>query len=373
LPLSGMRVLDLTRILAGPLCTMTLADLGADVIKVERPGLGDDTRHWGPPFLNDEAAYYLSVNRNKRSVALDFDNEADRQTVYLLAKEADVIVENFRPGLLDGFGLGYEDLADSKIVYCSITAFGPGPRESEPGYDIGMQALTGYMSITGSSSGDPAKVGVAILDVVTGLYATIGIMSALRLVEQTGESQRLTVPLFDSSVASLVNQAANFLIGGVIPRSMGTAHPNIVPYEAFPAVDGYVVVAAGNDRLFERLCDALGLGHLAHDERFSTNQKRVENREALIEEISSRISVGSVDHWISILAQARVPASPVRNLREVLESPEARDLLEKVSDPHRGDLTLVKSPITGLPQRPTSPPPALGEHTEAVRSSLWDA
>jgi crotonobetainyl-CoA:carnitine CoA-transferase CaiB-like acyl-CoA transferase len=366
-------VLDFTRILAGPFCTMTLGDLGADVIKVERPGLGDDTRHWGPPFLKGDAAYYLSVNRNKRSVALDFDVDADRDLAFRLAEQADVVIENFRPGLLDSLGLGYEDLKDCGLVYCSITAFGPGPKQSEPGYDIAMQALSGYMSITGSPSGEPAKIGVAVLDVITGMYAAIGVLAALELRRQTGASQRITIPLFDASVASLVNQAANFLVGGVVPQPMGTAHPNIVPYQAFPASDGYVVIAGGNDRLFERLCGALDLDHLAHDQRFATNRVRVENREALIEEISNRVITRSVEHWVSALVEARVPVTPVRDLESVLQSPEAADLLERLQDPHRGELTMVKNPIAGLPRRPSSPPPVLGEHTDTVRSWLWNA
>lgn len=352
---------------------MMLGDLGADVIKVERPGLGDDTRQWGPPFLEGDAAYYLSVNRNKRSVALDLGDDEDRDLAFRLAREADVVIENFRPGLLDRFGLGYEDLGEFGLVYCSITAFGPGPKEAEPGYDIAMQALSGYMSITGTPAGEPAKVGVAILDVVTGMYATIAVMAALDLLRQTGESQRITVPLFDASVASLVNQAANFLVGGVVPRPMGTAHPNIVPYQAFAAADGHVVIAAGNDRIFERMCKALGLDHLGHDDRFSTNESRVVNREHLVEEISKIVGAQSVDHWLSALAKARVPAAPVRDLAAVLGSAEAESLLETVPDPHHGDLTLVRNPIMGLPERPTSPPPALGEHTAAVRSLLWES
>ncbi|MGH8915503.1 MAG: CaiB/BaiF CoA transferase family protein, partial [Acidimicrobiia bacterium] len=248
-----------------------------------------------------------------------------------------------------------------------------GPKEREPGYDIAMQALSGFMSITGTSNGEPAKVGVAVLDVMTGMYATIGVLAALQLLNQTGESQRITVPLFDVSIASLVNQAANFLVGGVVPQPMGTAHPNIVPYQAFPAADGYVVIAGGNDRLFERLCGALGLDHLKHDVRFSTNRARVKNREILVEEISSKTMTRTVDDWVSVLGQARVPVSPVRDLEAVFESPEAAGRLETVADPQRGNLTMVKNPIAGLPRRPSSPPPLLGEHTDEVRSLLWNA
>jgi len=352
---------------------MLLADLGADVIKVERPGTGDDTRHWGPPFVDDAAAYYLAVNRNKRSVALDLADPSDRDLAVRLARDADVVVENFRPGLLDGFGLGYDALRDSGLVYCSVTAFGPGPKQDEPGYDIAMQALTGFMSIPGPTSGEPVKMGVALLDVITGLYAAIAILGALEVRRRTGESQRVSVPLFDASVASLANQAANYLLGGVVPRPMGTEHPNIVPYQVFSALDGNVIIAAANDRLFERLCAVLGLDRLAADERYATNGARVINRSALVAAIETAVGTNTVDHWVQRFSEARVPIAPVRDLAAVFAAPEAASILETVADPIRGTLRLVRSPIAGLPRRETLPPPRLGEHTDAIRARLWDA
>ena len=372
-PLAGVKVLDFTRILAGPYCTMLLADLGADVIKIERPGIGDDTRQWGPPFLDDgTAAYYMAVNRNKRSVALDLKDETDRSLALRLALGADVVVENFRAGLIEDLGLGYEDVKEAGLVYCSITAFGPGPKEDEPGYDIAMQALSGHMSVTGTDAGEPAKLGVALLDVMAGLHAAIGIQAALELRRQTGESQRVTVPLYDVGVAALANQASNYLLGGIVPRSMGTAHPNIVPYQAFMAADGYVVIAAGNDRLFARLCDVLGLGHLAGDDRFATNGARVANRSSLVEEIDAAVRTRTVEHWVERFTEARVPISPVRDLEAVFTAPETQAVVETIDDPARGRVRLVRSPIAGLPARPTLPPPQLGEHTDEVRSRLWD-
>ena len=373
LPLAGIKVLDFTRILAGPYCTMILADLGADVIKIERPGSGDDTRQWGPPFVDDTAAYYLSVNRNKRSAALDLKDETDRALAVRLAHDADVVVENFRPRLLDELGLGYSDLADSGLVYCSIKAFGPGPRQDEPGYDLAMQALSGFMSITGSSKGEPAKMGVALLDVITGLYASVAVLGALDLRRQSGESQYVSVPLFDVSLAALANQAANYLLGGVVPTPMGTRHPNIVPYQAFSASDGFVVIAVANDRLFERLCGVLGLEALATDERFATNAARVTNRDLLVDKIEAAVGTESVAHWISRCTEARVPISPVRDLADVFSSPEASSVVETVGDAVRGPLQLVTNPIAGLPQPSTRPPPLLGEHTDEVRSRLWGA
>lgn len=372
-PLDGIRVLDFTRILAGPHATMLLADLGAEVIKIERPEVGDDTRHWGPPFVDGDAAYYFSVNRSKRSVTLDLTNSTDRTLAHRLATGADVVVENFRPGLMDSFGLGYGDLADSNLVYCSISAFGPGPKESEPGYDIAMQALTGFMSITGPASGEPVKMGVALLDVIAGLYATVGILGALEVRRRSGRSQRIAVPLFDASVAALANQASNYLLGEVVPVPMGTAHPNIVPYQAFPASDGYVVVAAANDRLFRRLCGVVGRPELATDEKFATNGARVANRQQLIEQISGILRTRRVDTWVERLNEARVPVAPVRDLAAVFGAPEAQGVVETLIDPEQGTLRLVRNPISGLPLRPATPPPQLGEHSDEVRAQGWSS
>jgi formyl-CoA transferase len=370
-PLSGLKVLDFTRVLAGPHCTMVLADLGADVIKVERPGTGDDTRQWGPPFLDGDAAYYLALNRNKRSVVLDLEDPADRDLARRLAAEADVIVENFRPGVLDRFGLGWSDLGSHPLVYCSIPAFGPGPREDEPGYDIVVQALTGFMSITGDPAGEPAKIGVALLDLVAGLYAAVAVLAALEVRRATGTAQRVMVPLFDAAVAALANQAANHLIGGVVPRAMGSAHPNIVPYQAFAAADGYVVLAGANDRLFARLCAVLGRDDLAGDPRFAANASRVEHRDDLVAAIAATVATRPVDHWVEECRRAGVPAAPVRDLGALFAAPETVSLVEDIADPVRGLLRLVRSPILGLDRGAAISPPRLGEHTDLVRRHLW--
>ena len=370
--LSGVRVLDFTRVLAGPHCTMVLADLGADVIKVERPGAGDDTRGWGPPFLGGDAAYFLSLNRNKRSVVLDFEDRDDRALLRRLAVGADVIVENFRPGVLDRFGLGWDDVRGDGLVYCSIPAFGPGPRADEPGYDIVVQALTGFMSITGDPSGEPAKIGVALLDLVTGLYAAIAVQAALETRRRTGESQRVTVPLFDAAVAALANQAANHLIGGMVPRPMGTAHPNLVPYQAFAASDGFVVIAAATDAQFHRLCKEFGLNELAADPRLVTNPGRVSHREMVVEAIAGVVATQAVDHWVAACRRVDVPVAPVRDLAALFAAPETAGLVEEIVDPVRGMLRLVRSPMTGVGVTSSSPPPLRGEHTSEVRNHLWD-
>ena len=366
-------MLDFTRVLAGPHCTMVLADLGADVIKVERPDGGDDTRSWGPPFRGDDAAYYLALNRNKRSLALDLDNPDDRDLAIRLAAGADVVVENFRPGVLDRFGLGWEDLRSHPLVYCSIPAFGPGPRSAEAGYDIVVQALTGFMSITGAPSGEPAKIGVALLDLIAGLYAAVAVQAALESRRRTGEAQRVVVPLFDAAVAALANQAANHLIGGVVPTAMGSAHPNIVPYQAFSAADGWVVLAGANDKLFRSLCAVLGMDHLSTDPRFADNAARVAHRAQLISLIVPVVARRSVAEWVADCHRAGVPAAPVRDLGELFSAPESAELVEAIPDSaRRGVLRLVRSPMLGIERSPSRPPPILGEHTAEIRDRLWD-
>ena len=299
LPLAGIRVADFSRVLAGPLATMLLGDLGADVVKVERPGTGDDTRGWGPPFVGDDAAYFLSLNRNKRSVALDLGTEDGRTAARRLALASDVVVENFRPGLMERFGLDHASLSAEHpgLVYCSLTAFGEDDATARPGYDIIVQALSGLMSFTGHPGGEPTKVGVALLDVICGLYASNAIQAALLGRSATGRGARVTVSLFDASVAALVNQAANYLLGGLVPQPLGNAHPNIVPYQLFETADRPFILAAGNDRLFERTCDVIGRPELATDERFATNAARVRHRDELIpilSEVLARTTRGRV-------------------------------------------------------------------------------
>ncbi len=372
-PLRGVRVVDFSRVLAGPLCTMIMGDLGADVVKVERPGSGDDTRGWGPPFVGEDAAYFLSLNRNKRSVVLDLTTPEGVRAARALAETADVVIENFRAGLMARFGLGYETLAraNPRLVYCSLTAFGEaGETKSRPGYDIIVQALSGLMSITGERGGEPVKVGVALLDVISGLYAAIGVLAALNGRQATGRGQRLAVSLFDASVAALVNQAANYLMGGIVPGPMGTEHPNIVPYQAFASADRPFILAAGNDRLFQRTCEVIGRPDLADDTRFATNEVRVRNREALIPVLQESFRTRPAGEWLRRLEGAAVPCAPVRGLDEVFASPEGAAMVKEVDDPVRGLLRLVAGPIrlSGALAAVRYPPPRLGEHTDEVLS-----
>jgi crotonobetainyl-CoA:carnitine CoA-transferase CaiB-like acyl-CoA transferase len=368
-------VADFSRVLAGPLATMLLADLGADVVKVERPGTGDDTRGWGPPFIGEDAAYFLSLNRNKRSMVLDLATEDGRRAARRLALRSDVVVENFRPGLMRRFGLDHASLSAERpgLVYCSLTAFGEeGGSASRPGYDLIAQALSGLMSITGHAGAEPSKVGVALLDVICGLYAANAIQAALVGRAATGRGARVAVSLFDASVAALVNQAANHLLGGVVPGPMGNAHPNIVPYQLFRASDRPFVVAAGNDRFYARTCEVLERPDLADDPRFGTNEARVRNREALIPMLEESFARRTAQEWLSALEAAAVPCSPVRTIDEVFASPEGADAVQEISDPERGLLRLVADPVridgARLPAR--LPPPLLGEHTDEVLRDL---
>ncbi|MDQ3751684.1 MAG: CoA transferase [Actinomycetota bacterium] len=374
--LEGVKVLDFSRVLAGPLATMTLGDLGADVIKVERPGSGDDTRTWGPPFKGDDAAYFLSLNRNKRSVVLDLSTGEGRDAAVRLAGGCDVVIENFRPGLMESWGLGFDALSDAhpRLVYCSVTAFGSKPASSQPGYDIIMQGVTGLMSITGHDPDAPTKTGVAILDVIAGLQATIGVLAALSARERTGRGQKVEVSLFEAGVAALVNQAANHLIGGVIPGPMGNAHPNIVPYQTFEAADRPFILAAGNDRLFGWTCEAIGRPELASDPRWATNGDRVRNRAELTALLAETFLTRDADAWLTMLSARKVPCAPIRGLDDVFNSPEGIAAVETVADPARGDLHLVANPVR-LSDTPASirrPPPALGEHTDEVLAGPSD-
>ncbi len=375
-PLSGVVIADFSRVLAGPLATMVLADLGADVIKVERPTTGDDTRAWGPPFAGDDAAYYLSVNRNKRSVALDLADRADRELARALAAEADVLVENFRPGIMERFGLGYEDVEqlNPRLVYASIPAFSHDSQRETAGYDLFMQALAGYMSFTGEAGGEPVKMGVALLDVMAGLHAAIGILAALRSRDADGAGRHITVGLFEASVAGLVNQAANHLVGGLVPSAAGSAHPSIVPYQLFAARDGHFVLAAGNDKLYRATCDVVGRPDLAADPRFGTNGGRVTHREELVSQLEGEFVMRSAVGWIEDLTAAGVPAAPVRSLDDVFASPEGRAMVTEVADARRGLLHMVRSPLEGIGLEPADyrPPPTLGQHDAEIRARLTE-
>jgi crotonobetainyl-CoA:carnitine CoA-transferase CaiB-like acyl-CoA transferase len=377
LPLAGIRVADFSRVLAGPLATMLLADLGADVIKVERPDGGDDTRAWGPPFLGGDAAYFLSLNRNKRSVALDLQAPEGVAAARRLALSADVVVENFRPGLMARFGLDHGSLAAERpdLVTCSLVAFGEeGGSASRPGYDIIVQALSGLMSFTGQPGGEPTKVGVALLDVICGLYAANGILAALLERSRTGRGRRIVVSLYGSSLAAMVNQAANYLLGGLVPQPLGNQHPNIVPYQLFEAADRPFILAAGNDRMFERTCEVLGRPDLATDERFATNEARVRHRETLIPVLAEVFRSRPAAVWLAALEGAGVPCAPVLRMDEVFATPEGAGMVQELGDATRGTLRLVASPIRLDGEVPPArmPPPRLGEHTREVLEELED-
>lgn len=316
-PLDNLRVLDFSRILAGPLATMQLADLGATVTKVERPGTGDDTRTWGPPYDDSgQATYFQAVNRNKDAIVLDLSDDRDRAEARRLAVSADVVVENFRPGLMAQFGLDYDQLQpdNAGLIYCSITGFGRGPGADLPGYDLLIQALGGLMSITGSPEDEPQKVGVALVDVLAGLFATIGILAALQHRAATGEGQRVDIDLLSCLLAGLVNQASAYTSGGVVPTRMGNRHPSIAPYELLACADGNLVLAVGNDRQFAALCDVLGAPWLATDTRFATNPARVQHRAQLRAELESLLAARTAADWTKALAEARVPAGVVNDI-----------------------------------------------------------
>jgi crotonobetainyl-CoA:carnitine CoA-transferase CaiB-like acyl-CoA transferase len=364
--LANLRILDFSRVLAGPFATMMLADLGATVEKIERPGGGDETRSWGPPYDDaGEATYFQSVNRNKHSIVLDLTSEPKRLQALRLASEADVIVENFRPGVMDRLGLGYETLsdADPTLVYCSITGFGSGAGAELPGYDLLVQALGGLMSITGSPDGEPQKVGVALVDVLAGLFATVGILAALRHRDETGEGQRVEVDLLSSLLSAMVNQGSGYTIAGVVPQRFGNAHPSIAPYELLVTGAGELVLAVGNDRQFSALCDVLGASRLGDDPRFAHNADRVRNRALLRAELEARLAVRSARQWAELLTAARVPAGVVNDLRGAFALAESLGLAPVVSIP-RDDgeaVRLTRNPIrlSRTPARYRSAPPSL--------------
>lgn len=363
--LLDLRVLDFSRVLAGPFATMVMADLGAVVTKVERPGGGDDTRSWGPPYDDrGTATYYQSVNRNKDVVVLDLADARDLAEARRLAAAADVVVENFRPGVMERLGLGYETLrrADPRLVYCSITGFGRGGGADLPGYDLLVQALGGLMHITGSPDGEPQKVGVALVDVVSGLFATVGILAALRHRDATGEGQRVEVNLLSSLLGALVNQASAYTSGGVVPQRMGNQHPSIAPYELLPTADGELVVAVGNDRQFRALCAVLGAESLAVHPHYATNPLRVEHRRALREELVRHLSSRPATRWAAALTSARVPAGVVNDMAAAFELAAGLGLepIVGVPRPDGSLVRLTRNPI-GLSATPptyrSAPPP----------------
>jgi crotonobetainyl-CoA:carnitine CoA-transferase CaiB-like acyl-CoA transferase len=366
-PLEGLLVADFSRVLAGPFATMLLGDLGADVVKVEHPAGGDETRGWGPPWYGDHSTYYLAVNRNKRSIALDLKTDAGRRAARALAARADVLVENFKAGAAERLGLGYEEAGRDNpgLVWCSISGFGRGPGADLPGYDFLVQAMSGLMSITGPAGGEPTKVGVALVDVLTGLYAFGGVLAALRERDRTGRGQRIEVSLLGSALASLVNQASSYLCTGKPPRAMGNRHPSITPYETLATADRPLVVAVGNDGQFARLCRVLGVPEAATDPRFATNADRVTNRDALAELLERALADRGASDWVAALSEAGVPCGLVNDVGEAFALAE-RLGLEPVAA--AGGIPQVANPIR-LSSAPASyrlAPPALGEHTAEV-------
>ena len=391
-PLSHLRVLDLSRVLAGPHAGQILGDLGADVVKVERPGTGDDTRAWGPPYMPDEqgaptaeSAYFMSCNRNKRSIVADFADPQGLRLLRSLAGRADILLENFRVGGLAQYGLDYATVhrLHPRLIYCSITGFGQsGPYAARPGYDFMIQAMGGLMSVTGrpdgTPGGGPMKAGVALVDVMSGLYSVIGILAALTHRERTGEGQHVDVALLDVSIAALVNQAMNYFATGRSPPRLGNAHPNIVPYQDFPTADGYIVIAVGNDGQFARLCEVMGRPELARDPRFANNAARVANRQALIELLDAASVGQTTDAWVRMLEPAGVPCGPINALDAVFSDPHVRErgTAMRLAHPTAGMVWQVASPLrlSATPVTYRRAPPTLGQHHgEVVQDWLGDS
>lgn len=375
--LAGIRVLDLSRVLAGPYCTMLLGDYGADVIKVEDPAGGDGTRSWGPPWVGDQSAYYLAANRNKRSITLNLKSAAGVEIVKRLAAVSDVVIENFKPGTADRMGVGYASLSERnpRIIYCSLTGYGQtGPYRDHPGYDFVIQAQGGIMSITGPAEGEPYKVGVAIADITTGLFAATAILAALHEREQSGVGQQIDMALLDSQVAWLANIGQNYLATGEVPARYGNAHPSIVPYETLPAADGEIAVAVGTDEQYRKLCAAIGRPDLHEDERFATNQARVANRAILIPLLQGIFRLRPSKEWIDLLLAIGIPAGPINNVAAALEDEQvrARNMVQEVHHPTAGTIKLL-GPVAKFSRTPAAirlAPPPLGYDNRAVLCDL---
>jgi formyl-CoA transferase len=384
--LEHIRVLDLTRVLAGPWCTQNLADLGADVIKVERPGTGDDTRSWGPPYAKDadgndssEAAYYLTTNRGKRSITVDIASPEGQEIIRQLAMQSDVVIENYKVGQLKKYGLDYASLSALKpnLIYCSITGFGQtGPYAARAGYDFIIQGMGGLMSVTGEPNSTPQKAGVPIADLMTGMYATIAVLAALQHRERTGVGQYIDLSLLDVQVAMMANVASNYLTSQKIPQRWGNAHANIVPYQAFATSDGHIIVAAGNDQQYRQFVEAGGCPELATDPRFSTNPQRVELRTTLEPLLAEMVRKKTKAEWLALLEHAGVPCGPMNNLEEVFNDPQvqARQCAIELPHPTAGKIKLVASPIhmSATPPCYHTAPPLLGQHTDAILRELLD-
>ncbi|KKL05415.1 hypothetical protein LCGC14_2606260, partial [marine sediment metagenome] len=376
-PLEGIKVLDLSRALAGPYCTMMLADMGAEVIKVEMPGRGDDSRSWGPPFLNGESAYFMSVNRNKKSITLNLKNEKAIEIIHTLIKQSDILIENFRPGTMEKLGLEYDKVKEvnPKIVYCSISAFGQdGPYRLLPGMDQILQGMGGLMSITGESNGPPIKVGVAVADIAGGMFAAYAIMIALYYREKTGKGQRIDDSLLDNQIAWLTYRAGSFFASGDIPKPLGSGHPVIVPYQAFKAKNSYFNIAVGNDQLWQKFCKAVGLDEIKDNEKFSTNAKRVENREEIIRIIENIFSSKDEQEWLKILTDAGIPCGPIYTLDKLFDDPQVlhRQMLQELNHPIAGKIKVTGLPIkfSLTPGEILTAPPTLGQHNKEILMDL---
>lgn len=374
--LAGLRVLDLSRVLAGPFCTQLLGDMGAEIIKVERPGSGDDTRQWGPPWFHGESAYFLSCNRNKKSLTLNLKSAQGRELIKKLAAQSDILVENFKTGEMAKLGLDYTSLQplNPGLIYCAITGYGQnGPYAERPGYDFIIQAQGGVMSITGEAEGEPRKVGVAIADVMAGMYAANAILGALAHRHKTGAGQFIDIALLDSQVSWLINVAMNYLVSGQAPRRYGNAHPNLAPYQAFATADSQIAIGVGNDEQFRRLCLHLDLAEMAQDPKFANNAQRLQHRDAMTSRLQNRLREKSTEEWLAILLAAQIPVSAINSIPQILQDPQvlARDMVRTVQHP-AGDLRVL-GPVAKFSETPSNvyaPPPLLGQHTEEILKNL---
>lgn len=376
-PLKGIRVIDLSRHLAGPYCSMLLADMGAEVIKVEQPGKGDETRTYGPPFIEGESVYFLSVNRNKKSITVNFKQDEGKDIIHRLIKKSDVSIENFRQGTLDKHGLGYNNAAriNPKIIYASISGFGQtGPEKRRPGYDLSIQGMGGIMSLTGDPSGPPYKVGTSIADILAGIYTCQGILLALIARSKTGKGQLVDISLLDCQVSLLTYQAGIYFATGSVPGRIGNQHPTICPYETFKASDGYINIAVGNNKLWHKFCDLLGLDETENDPRFSSNPKRVENRDELFTIIEKIISAKKSTEWLKLFDEEEIPAGPILTVDKTVNHPQvqAREMVVDITHPKAGQIKLTGIPVklSDTPGSIENPPPLLGQHTDEILSDV---
>ncbi|MCP4716554.1 MAG: CoA transferase [Deltaproteobacteria bacterium] len=375
--LDGIRIVDFSKALAGPYCTMLLADMGAEVIKVEMPGVGDDSRGWGPPFIEGEAAYFLSINRNKKSTTLNLKNDQAKEIARRMIEKADVVLESNRPGVMKKLGLDYESVKqfNPNIIYCAISGFGQtGPYSKRPGFDQVIQGYGGLMGLTGEVGGEPIKIGIAITDIATGMFASVGILTALYHRERTGQGQFVDASMLDGQVSWLTYQAGRYFASGQVPQRLGNAHPMIVPYQDFEASDGFINIAAGNDNLWKKFCEVADLTAIAEDPRFATNPKRVENREELVPMISKIIATKTMQEWLDLLNAAGVPCGPIYTIDKIFQDPHvlARDMLQEVEHPTCGPVKVGGVPIkfSETPATVETPPPLLGQHNEEMLQEL---